>query len=543
MTQAAWIPAEFQYTADNAPFMLSANHRGDMYHIRAALIAGGHPDTHPVHKHARPLILYECDDGDKGNKQLQDYLIELARGVFKQNVLQVPWGMKDFFRMKGGPPSTASCRVNGAALARDLDKGKDLVQQFAWIVEGVATKEFAESVQNVKGEYIDKTLAPLMAGVTTDFDMKTWEGKFEGLAPSKVLQDIVKSKHPSILIMYRETGHVEGGAYPELDSGLAMWDLVDIVKSIQPANDKWSEPVLCGHPSADAVVKSPDGKHHAFNIGQYFLALKKVDASGLCSRSVEAAYLLWAYRRGYFSMLIGFRSGPLDLLTFLGIPTVSIGLRDMIGEPRHALLADPRFKRQNVQYEHARHDCTAWIKGRGNKSNPPLLQCPYWTSNDPSKATPSEPLYAPPPDGATAREPPSPIPASPVDQTSRRAGEKKAVESPPENFTPFDKSTVEYGVRLAIQQYLPPDLHEKSFTMKPSAIPPVFTAEAMPQVSLAGIDPGMSTADLKQKDDDDTKAWYTPGRKLKLQMTDDMVKDERTRQLKRWGALHGGLKM
>jgi hypothetical protein len=79
--------------------------------------------------------------------------------------------------------------------------------------------------------------------------------------------------------------------------------------------------------------------------------------------------------------------------------------------------------------------------------------------------------------------------------------------------------------------------------MKPSAIPPVFTAEAMPQVSLAGIDPGMSTADLKQKDDDDTKAWYTPGRKLKLQMTDDMVKDERTRQLKRWGALHGGLKM
>ena len=74
-------------------------------------------------------------------------------------------------------------------------------------------------------------------------------------------------------------------------------------------------------------------------------------------------------------MVVGFRSGVLDLFIFLGIPTLSIGLKNLVGEACYAKLAKAEFLRQNIQYLVSRHSDTKWFEDARREG---LLVSLYW---------------------------------------------------------------------------------------------------------------------------------------------------------------------
>ena len=173
-----------------------------------------------------------------------------------------------------------------------------------------------------------------------------------------MFKDIWAKKEPTILGQYRKTGtswsdHKEvGGVYPELDTGGALFEISDILPEVRGEVRKeaiWL--VTCGN--AEPLRDLP-------NIGEYWKEFDTVPLGKDTKRDAEAYYLDWLFRKGRFQMTVGFRSGALDLYTFLGIPTVSIGLRNMRGESRHVLLAIQELKRYNVQYDKPRHYTTAY---------------------------------------------------------------------------------------------------------------------------------------------------------------------------------------
>ncbi|KAJ5662452.1 uncharacterized protein N7477_010068 [Penicillium maclennaniae] len=142
---------------------------------------------------------------------------------------------------------------------------------------------------------------------------------------------------------------------------------------------------------------------------------------------------------GWYHMVVGFRSGGLDLFTLMGIPTLSIGIRFLVGEDRHELLATQLFRRLNVQYDMPRHQLTAWLQGRPIKRKfstdpvtfePDYIHSPYW--------------MAPPPDNLLF----PPQPAKPASADTEIA--LRRVDTAP--FTEFDKWTFEAGLRVACER-------------------------------------------------------------------------------------------
>lgn len=114
-------------------------------------------------------------------------------------------------------------------------------------------------------------------------------------------------------------------------------------------------------------------------------------------------------------MVVGFRSGVLDLFTFLGVPTVSIGLKYLVGEARHAKLAKAEFRQQNIQYLAPRHPDTKWFKGAQSER---LIGSPYWKFGPATTPASTAPMHEPGP------------------------------------LAPYDFQVVRTGLRVAIQRYL-----------------------------------------------------------------------------------------
>ncbi|KAI9655100.1 MAG: hypothetical protein M1821_005583 [Bathelium mastoideum] len=204
--------------------------------------------------------------------------------------------------------------------------------------------------------------------ILTDDSKKTLGSQFESLFKNKWN---IKPDSPTILSLHRNTAK----------------------------DSKSFRTISCGN--KDAVSGIP-------NIGEYWADLTV--PSGETARDVEAYFL-----------------DALDLFTFLGIPTVSIGLRNMIGEFRHELLAKEAFKRVNVQYDQPRHNATAYIKPK-IKDSLPQLSSPLWSGDAP--------------DGVKKRD------AGNNDDKRRQQAEK------PSSFTAFDKIVLEAGLKIASEKHL-----------------------------------------------------------------------------------------
>lgn len=379
-----WVPNDFEENED--VFFMSATHRGDMYHFRAAM---------QILKYS--VALY---DSGTSTVPLEDYL---KRSVLNnaKHIWVVPW-KSESLKNATKPASFVGCSLDG----KDVTNGENVKRRKLTVhSEYDATRKIAE--KDTLPTEVSKNMA-----ILTDDSKKTLGSQFEGLFKNKWK---INPDSPTILSLYRNTG-TKGGVYPELDTGDALKEINEIVKKIPVKDGKKFRTISCGN--KDAVSGIP-------SIGEFWADLTVPERE--TARDVEAYFLEWAFKKNYYQMAIGFRSGALDLFTFLGIPTVSIGLNHMIGESRHELLAKEAFKRVNVQYDQPRHNTTAYVKPKIIVLLP-QLSSPFWSYDAP--------------DGVKKRD------------AGNEDDKKKSQWEKPSSFTAFDKIVLEVGLKIASEKYL-----------------------------------------------------------------------------------------
>ncbi|CAD6891725.1 unnamed protein product [Tilletia laevis] len=235
-------------------------------------------------------------------------------------------------------------------------------------------------------------------------------------------------KMDMVLIMHRNTG-ITIGPRAYIDDAIVNANRGSIAKGTYPENDtddttcsqlktiiedaNWEDgskatAVLCGN--ADGTVPAIPSIHEWFkqlNISE----LKSSDPvqdrirtfatkNEIRSRDVEARFMQLAFKKRYIRLVVGFRSGALDMFTFLGIPTVSLQLCGLVGEERmNQLSPDPSahgneasklfdshnfnvFKRLNINYVTPRHDATKLCKStRTNKPEKYNYNSPFWAGD------------------------------------------------------------------------------------------------------------------------------------------------------------------
>ena len=307
----------YDIPADGPVYLIDAAHRGDMYQLRAALAVERHP-----------VIIYNF----KGENDLSNYLSN-AKGVETYKLAYNPAlpVEEDFvpgrvFRSVTVYSESDTTRI---VVRTGTDAGA--------IKEGMSTIPAACKLG------IDEAVTRVFSGVPAN----------------------------AALLMYRDSGET-GLVYPELDSGAALPQLAEML------GKKGMEPVLCGAPKAFGHVK---------NIGFYWEELVRIPDLAkdeipegnpkAFKRDIEANFMRRAFEMKKYSLVIGFRSGALDLFTLLGVPTISISLRDIVGEDRHGKFShDPRWQRTNIQYDVPRNpEVTRLMPGRGESQ---LYMSPYW---------------------------------------------------------------------------------------------------------------------------------------------------------------------
>ncbi|KAL7892726.1 hypothetical protein HDV63DRAFT_234113 [Trichoderma sp. SZMC 28014] len=396
--------------------LMSASHRGDMYHFRAALQVENFS-----------VILY---DSTKKTEPLEDYLAKsvLMRG---KHVFIVSW---TFDELHGNtpPPHPTRCFVDGQEY---VDQAPEFIKiGLNTYGEKAATKIIASAPNRFQDVVNGMTIldVPMADNKFPDFNKLSDKHReiskgFERLWVGWK-KDGVEAGKNAILLMHRDTG-TSGGVYPELDNGDANAEIGRIVSEISEKNKPLTV-FTCGV-AISATRPLPAGELHG--IGKYWEAVDKLNPNDkqISPRDFQAYFLKWSHRNNYFKMATGFRSGGLDLCTFMGIPTVSIGLRNLMGESRHQLLADERFKRVNIQYDQPRHKATAAVVSKRWEPEPgqTVFGSPFWGDD-----------FSPPPDAEAKRD----MPQNKTD----------AQKQNPRTFAPFDRVVVKTGYIIALQKYM-----------------------------------------------------------------------------------------
>jgi hypothetical protein len=409
-------------------YYLSATHRGDMYAIRAAmtLLPG-------------PLFIY--DSSDK-TQDLETYLCRTAWNL-GQDYFTVPWNYTEY-SAPGAinyPSKIANCTLgigngtdgNGyksAPLGHEYQHMLLYRKDFKLRSEANASRAFATGISDGNFKKIKESMAL--------FPNRSVEAKIK-----EMLQPIVVSlfgkptAQNTVLVVHRDSGAVGGatpGAYPELDTGHALEQILEVVSSTASSSGGPLRPVMCG--SVASTSK-------AYSIGEYWLQLSSVRAAykddpNVTKRDIEALFLLTAYEMNCFQLVVGFRSGAVDLFTLMGIPSVSIGLRYLVGEDRHDYLAQSIFRRVNVKYDLPRHKATAWIRSKhaafGSHVN--VLYSPYWAmTGDPNGVNPKDLR---------------PMPSTVFTQELQ----DKARAELPGPFGGFDNWVFEVGLNIACEKFI-----------------------------------------------------------------------------------------
>jgi hypothetical protein len=320
-----WVPNTFAQSGKI--YLLSGTHRGDMYHIRGAMILEPHP-----------LLVYDCSSK---TLELTAYLAKPVPSP--TDVFLTAWTWEQL---------SGANNPGGAGYSR---------RKFEVISESPATAIIRNAV---KGPADKEKLSKGMAIIHKDDEAKL-RAELEALCAK--LFGKPKDSETTILIQYRDTGTKGLGIYPELDSGtISVLEIATWIRAIPKKDNESLNVVLCGN--AD-----PIGNIHS--IGEYFRFIDSDKWPRQTKRDIEAFFLKVAFDKNYFKMAVGFRSGGLDVFTFLGIPSISISVRQMVGEGRHGQLAqNTLFNRWNIQYELPRHITTKYFGQPKNQ----LLGSPWW---------------------------------------------------------------------------------------------------------------------------------------------------------------------
>lgn len=424
--------------------LMSATHRGDMYHFRAALQV----------KKDYSVVLYGSnrkDNGEPKTKDLEDYL---AESVLKngKHIFVVPWE----YEMLTGEKPLPTAKFDGCFLDKKLYHGKDAdgkdIQK-----HGLLTYSESESTGIIANA--SECLGDVVKGMAIVSNSLNDEKSAEYKKLSTAFANIwaragIEAGKNAILFMYRDTGTQEPGpsgklgVYPELDTGNAIEEIGKIVRDIEKSKEKAITIFSCGLQGS--------------GLGEYWKDLRTLNPSPdtITSRDFEAYFLKWSFQHGYYKMASGFRSGALDLFTFMGIPTVSIGLRNLMGETRHQMLAKKEFRRVNIQYDQPRHQVTAAVApGRETPQNdqakkdqttkPPAKKAPTKKDQAKEQAKKEQTIFGSPfwefskPEGAEERK-------KPIELKDKISAQTK----PPGPFADFDRIVIEIGYRFACALYM-----------------------------------------------------------------------------------------
>ncbi|KAK1252235.1 hypothetical protein MKX08_003422 [Trichoderma sp. CBMAI-0020] len=402
--------------------LMSASHRGDMYHFRAALQIDN-----------LSVILYDSNHNDKtrtATDGLEEYLTQSVVRK-KKHIFIVPWDYETLRANGNKPPTTTTgCWLDGQKYE---NQAHNLIKlELGTFGEKASTQIIASTPDGLKDVVNGMTiLSKSMVGNNFP-DFKQLSEEFPTVSDGfKKLwtqwKDAgVEAGENAILLMYRDTGTRDPnpiqtmGVYPELDNGNATDDIKRLVAEIAQKEKKPLTIFTCGLKDS--------------GIGEYWKHLGSVmpEEAKISKRDFEAYFLRWSYENGYFKMATGFRSGPLDLFTFMGIPTVSIGLRNLMGEKRHQLLAHERFKRVNIQYDQPRHKVTAAVTSK-RWGDPPM----------PDQTTFGSPFW----DGDFQHPGDSKERAKPQDKKGEQMQQAR-------NFASFDRTVVEIGYRFSLEKHM-----------------------------------------------------------------------------------------
>ncbi|EFY85736.1 hypothetical protein MAC_08206 [Metarhizium acridum CQMa 102] len=374
------------------------------------------------------LVLFDADvSAGSKTKDAQDYL---SRSVIhnKKNFFFVSWDYAKIARSRSPPTDFTNCCLNG----QPYDGRGIRSVAVTTYGESLATRLLQDAASKPNNGLPDSVLKGMFLLNPESMDyLRTEFGKLFDKEWNIKADDNTRF---TILVVDRDTGCQPEGVYPELDTGNGISVVREIVQGMMASTigPHTLNVISCGYQSESSIT----------GIGQYWTKLPKVDSvpnidktQPVTKRDVEAYFLYWASQEDqnqqYFKMAIGLRSGVIDLFTFMGIPTVSIGLRNMVGESRHKRLSGPNFKRVNIQYDVPRHSTTAFVEDRYNPQEV-LLNSPFWLGGAPINA-----LAGFPPRSAL---------------TDQQKMQEKT--SPLQPFCDFDKFVLKVGVRLACHQYI-----------------------------------------------------------------------------------------
>lgn len=231
-----FVPKVFQ--PGNSVLLMSAKHRGDMYHFRAALQVKD-----------LSVILHESNYAD-GTKELEDYLAELVLRN-KKHILIVPWGF-NVSSGKASLPSPIKYSLDGQVYEQEQNTFE--LVPLDTFSENLST----ELIASVPAEDLHKIINGMtILGESTANELPNFDELSEQLSKqfpevTKGFKDLwtdwIKKKKVTgrnrILLMDRDTGTRdpdEGksmGVYPELDNGHATNDIKNLIAEIADKENK-----------------------------------------------------------------------------------------------------------------------------------------------------------------------------------------------------------------------------------------------------------------------------------------------------------------
>lgn len=304
------VPATFR--TDGPVYCFDAGQRGDMYHIRAwqvlanFLFKANKQKTTPL---SCPLIIYGYGP-DRQVKAAYDYIVELQAADAPLFVCS--WNYKDLVQ-SDDPKVDQYTKLNG----QPVQQGDIKKQTIEGLMLGPSNcTEYISTHQN--------DFASMPAAMVRTTEAKTSPEQRAMVAsaiPSYFPRKDDSAPRQVALILWRNTT-TSGGPYPELNTGIdSMVQIARILRGLGMV------PALIDVDDAADRKSIQDLEGLVECSGEPYYMSQSLAADkwqGHAKRDVEAYFVQQAFNRQYFHLAVGLRSGALDLLTFLGVPTISI---------------------------------------------------------------------------------------------------------------------------------------------------------------------------------------------------------------------------
>lgn len=316
-----WLPRGFSNEVQSSPWrgkycFFDATQRGDMYHIRAwQALQKGKVDGGAWHP---PAIIYNYVPTTIGDKKSNETTVDYITEIIPQETWKfvTRWSWEELTRRSAKVPTPETTKYD-----RGSSRDDSILEWVSINSKSIGPSECTEAIRasadnqrsHQKKEF---TIIPEnMVNVKVDNRelLDQLDDSYKSCLPDKGIR---RSK--VAVILWRDT-LASGGPYPELNTGAeSAKQLISMLKS-------FGLHVAFIDVAAKDMRGVLESGVHCGETPYYMNAVLKSnlwpESSG---RDREAFWVKRAYEKERFDLVVGLRSGALDNMTFLGIPTVSI---------------------------------------------------------------------------------------------------------------------------------------------------------------------------------------------------------------------------